>query len=199
MAFAIVFCAVITMKSVSIPSWRARERTSSPDRSGMRMSTSARSNERARSAWRASPPEGTVTTVCPCWAQARSSPQRMDSSSSATRMVPGELGSGVDMILTHGQGDAEARAAAGTRLVRHDATVLRHDAVADCQAEPRAARLGGEEGREQVVLGVLRHALAVVGDRHRQERGALRPAGDEAAALDEGGDRKTPAPALRLS
>src|SRR5262245_11317072 len=153
MAFAIVFWAVMMMKSVSTPASRARERTSSPERSGILMSTSATSNERSRSAASASPPEATLTTSWPPWVQARSSTQRIDSSSSATRMVPGVAGVTVglsggvwDMVLTDGESHAEARAAPGARFVGDGATVLDHDAVAHREAEPGAARLGGEEG-----------------------------------------------------
>src|SRR4029450_10752205 len=184
MALAIVFWAVITMKSVSTPSRRARESTSRPETSGMRMSISARSKVRARRAASASTPLDTVTTVCPCCAHARSSTQRIDSSSSATRMVPGRSGSGVDMVLAHGKRDAEARAAARARLVRDDAAVLGDDTVADRQPEPGAARLGGEEGGEQVALRMLGDARPVVRDGHRQELVAMRTAADVVARLD---------------
>src|SRR5262249_33678191 len=181
MALAIVFCAVMTMKSVSRPSSRARERTSSPDTSGMRMSTRARSKGRERRAASASAPLGTVTTVWPLWAQARSRTQRMDSSSSATRMLPDSSGSGVDMLLTHGKGDDESRAPPGTWLVGDDATVLGDDAMADREPEAGAARLGGEEGREEMALHVLGYTGTVVRDRDREELVAMRAAPDVVA------------------
>src|SRR5262249_40536668 len=165
MALAMVFCAVITMKSVSSPSSRARQRTSRPDTSGIRMSTSARSKGRERNAASASAPLGTVTTVWPLCEQARSSTQRMDSSSSATRMVPGRLASGVDMLLTHGKGDGESGAPAGARLVGDDAAVLGDDAVTDGESEAGPARLWGGEGRGELAPHVLRHAPALVPDR----------------------------------
>src|SRR4030095_5547849 len=198
MALAIVFWAVITMKSVSTPSWRARESTSRPETSGMRMSISARSKVRARRAASASTPLDTVTTVCPCCAHARSSTQRIDSSSSATRMVPGRSGSGVDMVLAHGKRDAEARAAARARLVREDAAVLGDDTVPDRQPEPGAARLGGEEGGEQVALRMLGDARPVVRDGHRQELVAMRTAGDGGAALCARPGAGTPAPSSAM-
>src|SRR4029450_7498254 len=188
MAFAIVFCAVMTMKSVSTPSWRARERTSRPERSGMRMSIRARSKLRACRASSASGPLATVTTVCPCCAHARSSTQRIDSSSSATRMVPGRSGSGGDMVLAHRQGDAEAGPATGGRLVRNDAAVLGDDAMAHPHPESAASRLGGEEGGEEVALRLLGHARAVVRDGDREELVAMRPAADMVARLDARGD-----------
>src|SRR5262249_19007614 len=184
MALAIVFCAVMTMKSVSRPSSRARERTSSPDTSGMRMSTRARSKGRERRAASASAPLGAATTVWPLWAQARSRTQRMDSSSSATRMVPDRLGSGLDMLLTHGKGDDETRAPPGTGLVGDDAAVLGDDAVAHRETEPGAARLCGEERGEEAVLDVLGHTGTVVRDRDRKKLVAMRATSDVVAGLD---------------
>src|SRR4029453_3163230 len=192
MAFAIVFCAVMTMKSVSTPSWRARERTSRPERSGMRMSIRARSKLRACRASSASGPLATVTTVCPCCAHARSSTQRIDSSSSATRMVSGRSGSGAGMVLAHGKWAADARAPARARMVGDDAAVLGDDTVADRQPEPGAARLGGEEGGEQVALRMLGDARPVVRDGHRQELVAMRTAADVVARLDARRDDELP-------
>src|SRR5215468_3377683 len=185
----------MTMNRVSTPSWRARESTSRPETSGMRMSTSARSKSRPRSASSASAPLGTLTTVWPSWVQARSSTQRIDSSSSATSMVPGWSGSGLDMVLAHGEGDAEAGAAAGARLVRDDPAMLGDDSVADRQAQPGAARLGGEEGREEMALRVLRHTGAVVRDGDGQELIAVRAPPDVVARLDACGDDELPVPA----
>src|SRR6516162_793997 len=102
------------------------------------------------------------------------------------------------MVLTDGEGDAEARAAAGTRLVRDDAAVLRDDAVADRQAEPRPARLGGEERGEEVALCLLGNSRAVVGDRDRQELVAMRSPPDVVARFDAGLDRELSFPAERL-
>src|SRR5262245_7558202 len=186
------------MKSVSTPSWRARDSTSRPETSGIRMSTRARSKLRARRASSASAPLATVTTVWPCCAQARSSTQRIDSSSSATRMVPETSGSGVDMILAHGKGDAKAGATAGARLVGDDAAVLRDDAMAQRQAEAGPARLGGEERGEEVALGVLGDAGTVVGDGDREELVAVRPAAHVVARLDAGGHRQLALAAQRL-
>src|SRR4029453_5278150 len=176
------------MKSVSKPSWRARDSTARPETSGIRMSTRARSKLRARSASSASAPLATVTTVWPCCAQARSSTQRIASSSSATRMVPGTSGSGVDIVLAHGKGDAKAGATAGARLVGDDAAVLRDDAMAQRQPESGPARLGGEERGEEVALGVLGHAGAVVRDGDGEELVAVRPAAHVGPRLDAGGD-----------
>src|SRR5262249_7614303 len=170
------------------PYSRARERTSRPDTSGIRMSTSARSKGRERNAASASAPLGTVTTVWPLCEQARSSTQRIDSSSSATRMVPGRSASGVDMLLTHGKGDGESGAPAGARLMGGDAAVLGDDAGTDGESEAGPARLGGEEGREEVALHVLGHAWAVVRDRDREELVAMRAAAHVIAGLDAGRD-----------
>src|SRR5439155_1136976 len=95
MAFAIVFCAVTMMKSVSMWASRACLSTSRPERSGILMSTSATSKGRRRSWSSAAVPLATATTLCPCCVQARSRTQRIDSSSSATRIepVPGVLAS----------------------------------------------------------------------------------------------------------
>src|SRR5262249_44211894 len=198
MALAIVFCAVMTMKSVSRASSRARERTSSPDMSGMRMSTRARSKGRERRAASASAPLGAVTTVWRVCAQARSRTQRIDSSSSATRMVPDRLGSGVDMLLTHGKGDDETRAPPGTGLVGDDATVLGDDAVADRETEAGAARLGGEEGGEEVILDVLGHTGAVVRDRDREKLIAMRATSDVVAGLNARRDGELAVPVERF-
>src|SRR5262245_8949659 len=186
------------MKSVSTPSWRARDSTSRPETSGIRMSTRARSKLRARSASSASAPLATVTTVWPCCAQARSSTQRIDSSSSATRMVPGTSGSGVDMVLAHGKGDAKAGTTARARLVGDDAAVLRDDAMAQRQPEAGPARLGGEERREEVALGVLGHAGTGVRDGDREQLVAVRPAAHVVARLDAGGHRQLALAAERL-
>src|SRR5579871_331932 len=188
MALAIVFCAVITMNSVSMRSSRARTSTSRPERSGMRMSIRATSKERARNAASASAPLATAATLWPRWAQARSSTQRMDSSSSATRMLAGRS-VGVDMLGAGGQRHAETRAAAAARLIGDRAAVLAHDAVAEGEAEAGAARLGGEEGCEEVRLVLLGHAGATVLDQHGEELLATaRLAPDVEAMLDPGRD-----------
>ena len=102
--------------------------------SGMRMSTRATSNGRARERGERLGAARDRRRRCgPCCAQARSSTQRIDSSSSATRMVPGQAGSGVAMVLTDGKRDAEARAAALARLVGDDAAVL----ARRCGGRPR--------------------------------------------------------------
>src|SRR5262249_8844157 len=128
------------------------------------------------------------STVWPLGAHARASTQGMDSSSSATRMVPDRLGSGVDMILTDGKGDDEASAAAGPGLVGDDPAVLGDDAVADRQPEPGAAGLGGEERREEMALGGLGDARGGALDRDGQELAAVRATADVVARLDPGGD-----------
>src|SRR5262249_59532707 len=102
------------------------------------------------------------------------------------------------MVLTDGEGDAEARAAAGTRLVRDDSAGRRDDPVADRQTEARPARLGGEERGEEVALRVLGNSRAVVGDRHRQELVPMRSPADVVARLDAGHDGELSPAAKRL-
>src|SRR3989442_906231 len=96
MAFAIVFCAVMMMKRVSMRAARACWSTSRPERSGILMSTSATSKGRARSSASAAVPLPTATTLCPCCVQARSRTQRIDSSSSATRMAAADVEAGLE-------------------------------------------------------------------------------------------------------
>src|SRR5262245_47116050 len=192
MAFPIVFCAVMTMNRVSMCSSRARLNTSSPERSGILMSTRATSKLCARRAARASVPLATVVTACPCWAQARSRTQRMDSSSSATRIVavpvPG-LSAGVGcIVLAHGESDAERGAHGDAWLVGDRAAMLTHDAMADGETEAAAARLGGEEGREELCLVGIGHAGAGVFDQDGEEPAARSGPADQEAGLYAGGD-----------
>src|SRR3989442_15451693 len=108
----------------------------------------------------------------PSFAQARSSTQRIDSSSSATRILPGEAGtlSGVaDISLAHRQGHPETGSAARTWLVSDRAPVLGHDAMAEREAESAAAGLGREEGGEELGHVLGGHAWTRGLDDDRQE------------------------------
>src|SRR5262249_11446281 len=170
MALAIVLCAVMMMKRVSTSAARACVRTSRPERSGILMSIRATSKVPARRACRASLPLATATTRCPCWLQARSSTQRIDSSSSATRIEPPAtlvLSGAVDPVLrAHRQGHGKARPAARSGFVRDRAAMLRDHAMAERQAEATPARFGGEEGGEELGAVLLRDARAGVFHQH---------------------------------
>src|SRR6185436_11587866 len=201
MAFAIVFCAVMMMKSVSTPSSRLRASTSRPERSGILMSTSATSKLRSRSAARASEPLPTATTVWPFCAQARSRTQRIESSSSATRIVPtggGGPGSAVDIDLARGQRHAEAGTPGLPGLVEDGAAVLADDAVADCEAEPRAGLLGGEEGGEEMRLVGLGHPGPAVLHGDDDEVRASRAAPEVEARVEAGRESELSAAAEGL-
>src|SRR5262249_43638458 len=141
-----------------------------------RMSTRATSKEPSRSAFRACAPSDTVSTTSPCCVHARSSTQRIDSSSSATRTRPAGLSLGVDIVLAEGKAHAEARAPAAPILVPDRAAMLAHDALADREPQTAAPRLGGEERREQpdLVLG------ADPGTRVLDQHGEQLPAADRA-------------------
>src|SRR5215470_10357961 len=192
MALAIVFCAVMMMKRVSTSAARAWVRTSRPERSGILMSIRATSKLPARSACRASLPLATATTRCPCWLQARSSTQRIDSSSSATRIEPPAtlvLSGGVDtVLLADRQGHAKARPTGQPGFVRDRAAVLRDHAMAERQAEAAPPRLGREERREELGAVFLRDARAGVLHQHGEEAGASRTAADVKARLEAGRD-----------
>src|SRR5581483_455934 len=183
------------------PASRARVRTSSPERSGILMSTRATSKLPWRSAASASLPLPTVCTVWPCCAQARSRTQRIDSSSSATRIEPvtGALSSAVaDIVLAHGERHAEAGTAARARLVADRASVLGDDPVAEREPEARSGRLGGEERREEAGLVLLGDAGAAVLDRDGQEVAPAVHAPDVEAGLDPRRDDELPGAAHRL-
>src|SRR2546428_5972200 len=100
--------------------------------------------------------------------QARSSTQRIDSSSSATRIVPegpAGLSAGVAGIpLAHRQRHPEAGSAGRTWLVGDRAPLLGHDAVTEREPEAAAPPLGREERREELALGVRRDARTLVPD-----------------------------------
>src|SRR5262245_9229362 len=188
MAFAIVFCAVMTMRSVSMPSSFARVRRSRPETSGMRMSTRATSTSLVRSVSSAALPVPTPITRWPRWPRDRSRTQRIDSSSSATRRVPPALVVSALMRFTHGQGDAEAGAARVRGFVDDRAAVLHDDALAERQSETATARLRREERREEAGTIGLRHAGAVVGDGHDQDALVAAPAADAIAGVHPRGD-----------
>src|SRR5262249_42217366 len=158
------------------------------------MSIRATSKLPARSACRASLPLATATTRCPCWLQARSSTQRIDSSSSPTRIEPPAtlvLSGGVDTILlAHRQAHAKARPTGQPGFVRDRAAVLRDHAMAEGQAEATPPRLGGEEGREELGAVLLGDAGAGVLHQHGQEAGAPRSAADVKARLEAGRDEE---------
>src|SRR3989442_3044389 len=178
------------MKRVSTSAARARLRTSRPERSGILMSMSATSKLPERSAWRASVPLATATTRWPCWVQARSSTQRIDSSSSATRIEPPAvllLSAGVEaIVLAHRQRHAKAGAAGRSGFVGDRAAVLRDDAVAKRQPEATPTRLGGEERREELGAVLLRDAGPAVLHQHGEETRAPRAAADVKARLVAG-------------
>ena len=84
-----------------------------------------------------------------------------------------------------GSGEEEGRAPARLRLDPHDAAVRLDEALDDRQPEPGAAVLAGravvdlEEGIEDALLVLGRHADAGVAHRHLDRARARRPSGDE--------------------
>ena len=156
MAFAIVFWAVMTMMSVSMLGLADRARTSRPLMSGMRMSTMATSNGAAaeRGERLAAGVDGD-DRVAAC-ASARRGTQRIDSSSSATRMRA--ISSRPRRPASPPAGSPGSASTVRARSRREGAAVLGHEAVADREAEAGALVLGGEERGEDalVVLGRCR-------------------------------------------
>src|SRR5882724_10721237 len=126
----------------------------------------------------------------------------MDSSSSATRIVPcggaGLSGGVADISLTHRQAHPESGAAPWTRLVRDRPAVFGDDAVAEGESEPAAAGPGREEGREELRHVVRGDAGSRVLDDDQQELTPAPAAPDVVAGLDAGRDPELAPAAERL-
>ena len=149
------------------PPRRARDSTSRPETSGMRMSTSATSKalgaqllQRLGCRWRR-----LITRVAGA-AQARSRTQRIDSSSSATRMVPPAFSvpASACVSLTGRVTRKRAPPPAGARR-RWCRRARRRCAGRAASPRPVPRALVVKNGREELVRIVLRHAGAVVGRR----------------------------------
>src|SRR5581483_1222191 len=192
-----VACAVMTTSVVREPISRALLTTARPLGSGIRMSRKAMSTSPRSSAAIASVPLDASTTSCPSARRASPITQRIERSSSATRMRAPGLSDMVGSPLDR-QRDREDGSAAGLALRAQHATVLRHDALRDGEAEPGASALGREERCEDAreVLGPDARALITHVDR--QELLAAVRARDVVGRLHAGGHDDRPAAGRHL-
>src|SRR5256885_751327 len=169
--------AVMTMTAVSGASVRSRDRTSRPSRPGIRTSRKARSKASVDAWASAVSPSSTTVTAWPAWRRSRSRSQRIEGSSSATRMRavirdpphPPTRAAWWSAGAGDGQVAGEARALAGRARHAQGAPVLLDDPMGDGEAEAEAPGLGRDERVEHAVEEGTGNPLALVGDQHLDE------------------------------